>query len=367
MWFLKVCFLVTFSLTLSPFAEARVVAIDGVSGFVGSSFLSELQAEAQVKATCFDCLAKPLGDFEYFEGSNYDPSHLVSFLDGVDLFYQLGALASVEPRFTLQQYILTNALSGYLGSRINKSMTLVVASSIAVTDVKVDQDLEQWIQKFLLRFTYSDQQMRDLSLTSITEDLDNFIANFPPPNLKETLYYGLSKLLLERILFKSSQDRSGSIFLVRPALIIGENIHFRQGSSVVKSIMDALSTELTYELWNRNNCFTPVHRLKSLMKFLGSNEHLFSRFEVLDSGCVPLNHHDLGNLILKKMENAKTDHLKYVEYSNFDRELITQYDHRVREFYPNLKDVNDSIDVMVKTYKIMHFPPPQPHPAASLF
>ena len=70
---------------------------------------------------------------------------------------------------------------------------------------------------------YSDQQIQNLKVAVEIDELDRFLESYPPPQMKSSLYYGLSKLLLERLLLASSKDRKGKILLVRPALIVGEN------------------------------------------------------------------------------------------------------------------------------------------------
>ena len=137
---------------LPRFSLAQVIAVDGVSGFVGSSFLNDLKGHEHLRVSCHDCAEKPLGNFEYFKGSNFDPQDLAPFLKGADVFFQIGAIASVEPRCSLRTYLLTNAISGYLASRVNQSMTLVSISSMAATDVNITADLESSIQRFVGRF-----------------------------------------------------------------------------------------------------------------------------------------------------------------------------------------------------------------------
>ena len=104
---------------------------------------------------------------------------------------------------------------------------------------------------------------------------------------------------------------------------------------MVKSILDAIWGKQEFELWNRKNCFTPVHRLKALMRDLAKNERTFSQYEVFDSGCVPLNQHEFANLILKQSGLKQPTHLKFVSYTLMGKRTTElRHDDRVSKFTP---------------------------------
>ena len=328
---------------------AEPVAIDGVSGFVGSSLLKDLDPK-DLRVSCFACNEKPAGDFKYFVGVNYRAFDLQPLLDGVSTFYQIGAIASIEARVPLHQYLLVNSLGSFLASRINLSMTLVVLSSTTAADLEIYPELETWMNHFVEFFSNFFAIKADVLIeTEISPELEKYLNKNPIHKLRPHEYYGFSKLLLEKLLLKSSETRSGKIFVVRPALIVGPGIQKRQGSSVLKSIMDAIFNKIPYELWNRNNCFTPLNKLKQLLIFLGRNQSLESKFEVFDAGCVLMKHHDLGEFVLK-LSKESGESLNFIPDSHFERKFFTKRDPRVSEFLPSVEDLHEELIEMVNSY-----------------
>ena len=70
-----------------------------------------------------------------FVGNIYNPAYLKTFLKNVEIYYQMAAITSINSQHTLEEYILTNSIAPYLASRVNKSMTVIAISSIAINDV----------------------------------------------------------------------------------------------------------------------------------------------------------------------------------------------------------------------------------------
>lgn len=331
-------------------AADKIIAIDGVNGFVGSSLISNLR-EQNIRIGCYHCTGELFEGKKYFKGNIYDPKHLNKFLENVTIYYQMAALASVEPKNSLEEYILTNSIGPYIASRLNKSMTLVSMSTILVNDVEENEAVNIWLEKLMLHFSYLENDFYNITSSSLSKDLSSFINSNPVPKIKSYQYYGLSKLLLEKLLQKSSLTRSGIIVVIRPALVIGDNIHKRQGSSVVKSIMDSIFIgKDKYEVWNRTNYFTPIHKLKEMILYISNHKQLFEKFEIFDAGWVAMNQHDFARLILQSIPN-KGDMLELVANTGFERKISMRTDIRLQKYYPDMSDVDQSIMEMTKTYR----------------
>jgi hypothetical protein len=332
------------------YASKEVIAVDGLSGFVGASLARDFK-DTNLKLGCHQCVERLDIEPQILVGSIYDPVYLRTFLKDVTIYYQVAAISSVIPKNSLEEYILTNSIGPYLASRINKSMTMVGLSTIAIRDIEQDQSINNWVGKFTQHFADIDYESSNLSGKYLIKNLANFMTLYPPPQLQPKQYYGLSKLLLENLLRKSAQTRSGNIYLIRPAVVIGDDIKQRRGNSVVKNIMDAIFLEQNkYEVWNRQNCFIPITKLKQMMSYVVNTRGIFAKFETFDAGCVVMNQHAFVNKILNKI-SYKGDHIVMVSHSDFERDIVMLKDERLSKYYPNVADIDDAIEDMISKYK----------------
>lgn len=322
------------------------ICIDGANGFVGSSLLKDLQ-NFNPTVGCYDCNDEISN--KQLDGDIRDPKYLKSMLKDSKLYFQFAALSSMESSYTLQDYILTNAISPYLASRINKSTTMVVISTIAVNDIEQNEYTNKWIERFKLYVTSID--INSITKARLARTLDEFILHNPIPQFKEYQYYGFSKLLMEKLLSFSSKDRQGKIFIFRSALIVGDGIHNRKGKAVVKSIMDtAFNYQSHYEVWNRTNYFTSIQKFKKMMLYVVNTEGTFGQFEILDAGWVTMKQHDFVKLLFKRLDYNVAG-LKLVNNSKFHRNVSMRIDDRVKQFYPNEADIEMAINDMVVNYR----------------
>ena len=345
-----VVFLFSVLFAYPNFASTKIIAIDGINGFVGSSLIKNLD-RSNLKIGCHNCANVSTTTEQYFSGNLYNPVYLKQFLKSVDLYYQMAGIASIEPRNSLEEYILTNSIGPYLASRINKSMTIMTLSTVAIYDVEQNEATNNWVAKFMAHYAVMGDNITNLSENYITKNLAGFISINPPPKLQPKQYYCLSKLLLEKLLRNSSLSRNGNIYLIRPALIIGDEIKNRRGISVVKNIMDAIfNKQRKYEVWNRPNCYTPINKLKEMMLYITNSNNSFKKFEIFDAGCVTMNQHDFVNKLLSELRD-KSSNITLVNHSGFDRKIVMQNDDRLTKFYPALNDVNQAIKDMIVRYQ----------------
>lgn len=336
------------SFVLSPTLAAAVIAVDGASGFMGTSLIREFSGD-DLHIGVSKALEKYKHKNNVYVGNISDPVYLTKFLKDVDVYYQMASITSVFPQDTLNQYILTNSIGPYFASRVNKDMCMLSLSSIAIYDVTQSAELQLWIEKFVQHYS-AIEYSAGLSQADVQHDFDNFMAVNPPPNIPPKQYYGLSKLLLEKLLAESAKSRAGNIYLIRPALIVGEDIRNRSGDGVLKDLMNAIFvSHQNYEVWNRLVYCTPTHKIKAMMLFVTSPKNSFAKYEVFDAGWVPMQQHDFVNKMFIAIKSQPSN-IKLVSYSGFDRIVVLHEDERVKQFYPQLEDVDQAIDEMVGKY-----------------
>lgn len=324
------------------------VTIDGINGFVGSYLIKHLNHN-QVTAGCYDCNEDFLSNVAILKGNIRDPLYLKSILDGSQIYFQIAALSSMESTHTLEDYILTNALAPYLASRINQDLTIVTISTIAVNDIEQDVNLNNWIYKFVSHVNSMD--INALTMQDTSNNINDFIIQNPLPKIKEYQYYGFSKLLMEKLLLSSSEKRNGKVYIFRSALIVGDGINNRKGNVVVKSIMDTIfNLRAEYDVWNRINYFTSIHKLKDMILHVTSENEQFGKFEIFDAGWVVMEQHDFAKLILKQI-NHKVTALRLVKNSKFERKVSMRIDNRLQKFYPNELDIELAINDMIMNYE----------------
>lgn len=332
------------------FAYARIVAVDGVSGFVGSSLINDIQGN-NLRVGIHSNIVTIRPDAQIFVGNLYDSAYLKNFLKDVDLYYQMAAIASVEPHHSLQEYILTNSIGAYLASRINKSMTLIAMSTVCINDLDRSADIDLWSEKFIFYISSMNDNIINLSEYDLKSKLENFISLHPLPQLHPRQYYGFSKLLLEKLLYQSGRSRNGNIYLIKPAMIIGDDLSKRRGDSVAKNIMEAIFNKRTnYEIWDRTNYYTPIAKLKAMMLYIPNANVKFAKFEIFDSGAVAINQHDFVKMLLQEL-NVSSPNLLFVSSTGFNRTVMMQKDTRLNNYYPSMYDVNLAIKDMVRRYK----------------
>ncbi len=343
-------FLIFFICSINVYALDNIIAIDGVSGFVGSSLLNNMHKD-NLHIGCFDCNEEFVAGQKYYKGNIYDPVYLTKFLDNANIYYQIAALSSIETDNSLEEYILTNSIGPYIASRINKSMTFITLSTIAIQDVPQNEDIDRWAKKLVVHFAnLLEYNFTYITESSLTKELELFISLNPPPRLERYQYYGISKILLEMFMQESSHTRVGHTVVVRSALIIGDAICNRKENSIVKNIMNALFVNNnTYEVWDRKNYFTPIHKLKEMLIYIANNTDKFAKFETLNAGWVSIHQHDFVRLLLK-ITPDKNSRLRLVDYTNFQRDVAMVFDDRLLKYYPNMTDVVNSIFAMVAEY-----------------
>lgn len=325
------------------------MSIDGVSGFVGSYLIKDLHNN-NLTIGCYDCTEELFNGYKYIKGDITDPEYLKTIINNSDVYFQIAALSSMDSALSLKDYILTNALSPYLSSRINKTMILVTISTIAVNDI--DQSAcNDWIDRFITY--YENMQLNNISSSYLSKTLNNYMFYNPPPIIKEYQYYGFSKLLMEKLLEASSKTRTGKIFIFRSALVVGDGIHNRQGNAVVKSIMDTIfDYKNEYDVWNRINYYTSVQKMKEMILHVVRHDKQFSNYEILDVGWVEMNQHDFIKLIFKKIGHTLPC-IKLVENSSFSRKVSMHVDDRVKNLYPTESDIEFGISEMINNYQNM--------------
>jgi hypothetical protein len=344
-----ILFLCCFFFGSQVFAYGKTIAIDGYSGFVGSSLANDFEA-SNLKIGCHQCVAQSAVNPQIFVGDNYDPVYLRLFLKDVVTYYQVAAIASVEAKNTLEEYILSNSIGPYISSRINKSMTIIGLSTIAIRDVDRNQFVDDWIDNFVTNFSVISDDSDYLTKGYLIRKLRTFMALHPLPQLKPNQYYGLSKLLLEKLLKETAQTRSGNIYMIRPSLVIGDDIKKRRGISMVKNIMDAVFNNTKYQVWNRTNCFTPINKLKAMMHYVANTSGVFAKFEIFDSGCVAMNQHIFVNKILAEI-NYTNDNIELVSHSGFERNAVMLEDARLSQYYPTATDIDNAVKDMICKYR----------------
>lgn len=346
----KLAFVICILLCTNSFAASRVIALDGVSGFVGYELLQDLSTD-NLRIGCHNCDKKIVGTHSYIQGTISDPNYLKKLTQNLDVYLQMAAISSVESDEPLKEYIVVNSLGPYIASRLNKSMLLLSFSTIATADIAQDEQLNAWINSFVIHFTNSNTNVEVLSALSLSKNLDKFLYNNPPPSVNKNQYYSLSKILSEKLLQQSATARDGKIIMIRPALIIGGDITRRRGKSVIKNILDAIYfDQKTYEVWNRTNWFTPLHKLKAMILYIINNTEQFAAFEIFDSGFVTLSQHDLVTKLISTAKRNSTS-LILLNNSPFSRTVAMSQDERLVNFYPVPTDIDRSVQEMVSYYK----------------
>lgn len=340
--------LTVLSFSLSPKLSAAIIAVDGASGFMGSELVRILPKKDIHIGIRRVSKFHHHGDI--YIGNTFDPVYLKKILNNVEIFYQMASIVAVRPQNTLNEYILTNSVGPYLASRINKNMSMLSFSSIAIYDVVQTAELKIWIDRFVQHYSKVDCNLYT-SQADVQRDLDDFMANSNLPEVSLNQYYGLSKLLLEKLLEMSSKTRTGHLYLIRPALIVGEDMRQRSGNNVLKDLMDAIFfSRQTYEVWNRLVYYTPSKNLTRMMLYITQTPGIFGKYEVFDSGWVPMQQHDFVYKLFSEIKSTPPN-IKLVNFSGFDRKVELHEDARVKQFYPQLADVNQAIIDMVAKYQ----------------
>jgi len=339
-------------LSLSSYVQAEdLIAIDGANGYVGSVLYTELEHK-NVRLGYKSIPINSNQQSRVFAADIRDPQSSKEFLKEVDIYYQMAAITSVQPSSDLMDYILTNAIGPYLSSRINKSMHMVSMSSIAVYDVDMTEKANVWIDKFRDYIHKRISEPKDFTAAEIVKVVSQYMRYNKAPDMKSIQYYGFSKIIMEALLNDSAMDRDGNIYVIRCGFLIGANIRNRQGSSVAKNIMDTIfSKDRHYDVWNRSNYYTPVHKLKEMIFYLTGHPEYFSKHEILDSGYVIMSQHEYVKQIMSKRPNAFETGINLVEKSNFTREVRVTIDDRLKEYYPNCEDVDHAIEEMIAFYR----------------
>lgn len=337
------------SFILSPSLCAKVIAIDGASGFMGAALICEFPND-DLHIGIRQAREKLKYKDNVYIGNLFDPVYLNKFLKDVDVFYQMASIASVIPHRSLNDYIITNSIGPYLASRVNKSMSMLSFSSIAIYDVTQTPELQLWIAKIVQHFGAMEYN-NSLTKTEVQYEFDNFIAVNPPPNIAPKQYYGLSKLLLEKLLEVSAKSRTGHIYLIRPALIVGDDMRNRSGDGMLKDLMNAVFvTQQDYEVWNRLVYYSPSKNIKAMMLFITDTRNSFTNYEVFDAGWVPMQQHDFVHKLFNAIK-ATPANVKFVSFTGFDRSVEIHEDARVKQFYPTHEDVDQAIADMVIKYQ----------------
>ena len=199
--------------TFTVVGKEQIIAIDGANGFVGSSLINDMIEENHLRIGCYNCPTEVFKEYNYYDGNICDQEYLTKFLASVDIYFQMAAIASVEPKNSLQEYILTNSLAPYIASRVNRSMIMVTMSTIAVCDVDQIAGMELWVEQFVRYFTAYESMISTMPQSLLKQKLGNYLVSSPPPYIKGNQYYGLSKLLLEKLLSDFFLIRNNSFYL----------------------------------------------------------------------------------------------------------------------------------------------------------
>lgn len=330
-------------------AAQKIIAVDGITGFVAPILIKNLP-ESNLKLGLHSYHGRRTLPSNIYVGDTYNPAYLKKFLKDVNIYYQMAAISSVNAKHTLEDYILTNSIAPYLASRINKSMTMIVMSSIAINDIAENDAINTWLGKFIthVRATVDKQPLTEEVIKS---ELHTFMVSNPPPKLNRNQYYGFSKYLLEKLLFKSTRTRTGHIYIIRPALIIGGDQRTHRGDAIVKNVLAAMfDDEQYYEVWNRINYYTPINKLTGLMFYLANSADEFAKFGIFDAGCVPMHQH----AFVKKLCNVghkRAHNIEFSENSKFDREVMMFKDVRLEQFYPEQPDIDEAMLEMIRAYE----------------
>ena len=329
-------------------ATTPTIAVDGAAGYMGTSLIKDIET-SNLRLGYHRAIDDTKNKPNVFIGKIYDSLYLENFLRDVEVYYQMAAISSVFPDNTIEEYILTNSLGPYLASRINVSMTMLSFSTIAVYDIQRDEKMDAWIKDFVFHFD-SKYKSASTSAELLEGELYSFVSKNDLPELKPKQYYGFSKILLEALLRKSAEDRSGNIYIIRCGMIIGEDIRMRRGNSVVKNILQAMfEGKDEYEVWNRVNYYTPASKIKSLMLYTINNTENFKSFEIFDSGYIAMQQHEFVRRLMAKA-NSEYGSVKLVDTTLFKREAHMNKDDRILSYYPVLEDVDQSISDMLKHY-----------------
>lgn len=323
--------------SVAAYAGQQIIAIDGANGYVGTALLRDLNN------------ANPRLGLHH-TGSIYDPNFLKTFLKDVTVYYQFAAIAAVAPKHTLEEYLLTNSLGPFIASRINKDMTMLSLSSVRIYDVAHNDDLDHWIKKFVMHFGAMDCRASDVTVATISNNLAAYLAANPLPKLDPLEYYGLSKILMEKLLRKSARTRNGGTYIIRAGVIIGDDIRNQRSSSGVQRIMRALNGEIRYDVWNKENHYTPLAKLKAMMMYVVNSPDKFAKFGIFDSGSVTLQQHEFVKKICAGIPKQAVK-LRLVEHTDQEQPMVMYKDKRVAQFYPEAADVDQAIAEMLATYK----------------
>ena len=143
-----------------------------------------------------------------------------------------------------------------------------------------NDSFNHWLAKFIVHVR-AILDTKPLTEEGIAQNLHAFMLTTPPPKLNPWQYYGFSKLLLEKLLFKSARSRIGHIYIIRPALIIGGDQRLHRGNSIIKNMLATLfANNQHYDVWSRTNYYTPINKLKAMMYYLAESEDEFAKFGI---------------------------------------------------------------------------------------
>lgn len=348
--FRSIIFVICVVFASPNFATSKIVAIDGASGFVGKYLTKSFTDQSSTLRLGFHKQPAIVNE-QVFVGEIYDPEYLKSFLKGVDVYYQVAAIAGTMTDQSLESYILTNSIAPYLASRINKSMTMISVSSIAIHDVDEDDAIQSWAKKFVAHMATVTADVSKLTSDKIIADLRAYLRDHPAPELRLPEYYSFSKLLSEKLLFKSARSRKGNIYVVRPGLIIGDDIRNKKANTLLRNILYALfENDNRIDVYNNTNHYSPMANLKNMLFYIANSQDEFPKFEIFDAGWVAMPQHDF----VQKLFSASHQHprnIRLIDESNFQRKVVMFQNDKVSQFYPKLDDIDQAIDEMVDKYQ----------------
>lgn len=332
------------------FAADKIIAIDGAGGFVGKYLSKNLTDQPAALRLGYHKEPSTVNE-QAFVGNIYSPEYLKNFLKGVDIYYQVAAIAGAVPGVSLEEYILTNSIAPYLASRINKSMTMITISSIYVHDVDENDAVQSWAKKFVAHMSTVTADLPQLTTEKLRSNLHEYLLAHPVPELRQAEFYGFSKLLSEKLLFKSARSRKGNIYVVRSASIIGDDMRQKKDIASVKKILYALfESDNKLEVWNNTAHYSPIAKLRDLLFYIANSQDEFPKFEIFDSGWVVMPQHDFVHKLFA-VSHQQPRNIRLINESDTHRKVVMIQNDKVSQFYPKLEDIDQAINEMVDKYQ----------------